>query len=122
MPTADNRFTYALPDMYLTCNTSAMIDSDQVYEIPYYDDLAPPHCEEPLSMSKDRILQIISSVPALSQRITDLETKNFSLKTRCSNLEQKPKTLALQDHPGIFPVPASTNNSATVWSFEEALP
>ena len=42
LPNADNRFTYALPDMYLTCNTSAMIDSDQVYEIPYYDDLAPP--------------------------------------------------------------------------------
>ena len=34
----------------------------------------------------------------------------------------RPKTLVLQEPPGIFPVAASTNNSATVWSFEEVLP
>ena len=58
-------------------------------------------------MSDDRILQIISSVPALSQRITDLESRNSDLENRCSNLEtqncdlEQKHTELLQKHNAL---------------------
>ena len=65
-------------------------------------------------MSKDRILQIISSVPALSQRITDLENKNFSLETRCSNLEAQNASI-IKKHADLQVKHAALEHSCTTY-------
>ena len=69
----------------------------------FYDD-AKSQCDDCLDMSKDRILQLLSSIPAMNERLDNLEYKNsclesenLHLKTKYDDLENR-HNLLQSDH------------------------
>ena len=68
----------SLPEMYLSRSNETS---------------TPVHCNESFEMTEDRVLQLLSSIPDMCQRLSDLEASNSLLVTRCSTLESMNYTL-----------------------------
>ena len=69
------------------------ISSTTTYSIPTSHSVLPDITDDDTYLSKDRILQLLTSIPSLSEKITDLEKKNSTLESKYDILEAKYKDL-----------------------------